>query len=87
MANIASAKKKARQAVKHRARNTAQRSMLRTAIKNVVNAVDAKDKPKAETTYKDMVPLLDRYAARGMIHKNKAARHKSHLAKRIAALS
>jgi small subunit ribosomal protein S20 len=87
LANIASAKKKARQAVKHRAHNTAQRSMLRTTIKDVVKAVEAKDKAKAEAAYKIMVPVLDRYATKGMIHKNKAARHKSHLSRKIAALA
>ena len=87
MANIASAKKKARQAVKHRAHNTALRSMLRTAVKDVVKAVDAKDKAKAEAAFKAMVPVLDRHATKGLIHKNKAARHKSHLSKRIAALA
>ena len=86
MANIRSAKKRARQAVVARARNTAQRSMFRTLIRGVVKAIEAKDKPKAETAYKDMVPVLDRYAARGMIHKNKAARHKSRLTERIKAL-
>ncbi len=60
--------------------------MLRTTIKNVVKAVEAKDKGKAEAAYKIMVPVLDRYATKGLIHKNKAARHKSHLSKQIAAL-
>lgn len=86
MANIRSAKKRARQAVVARARNTAQRSMFRTLIRNVIKAIDAKDKAKAEAAYKDMVPVLDRYAARGMIHKNKAARHKSRLTERIRAI-
>ena len=86
MANIRSAKKRARQAVVARARNTAQRSMYRTLIRNVVKAIEAKDKPKAEAAFKDMVPVLDRYAAKGMIHKNKAARHKSRLTERIRAL-
>lgn len=86
MANIRSAKKRARQAVVARARNTTQRSMYRTLIRNVVKAIDAKDKAKAEAAFKDMVPVLDRYAARGMIHKNKAARHKSRLTERIRAL-
>lgn len=87
MANIASAKKRARQSAKHRARNTAQRSMLRSTIREVVKAVDGKDKTKAQAAYSIMVPVLDRYAARGLIHKNKAARHKSHLTKRINALA
>lgn len=86
MANIRSAKKRARQAVVARARNTAQRSMFRTLIRNVVKAIDAKDKAKAEAAYKEMVPVLDRYATKGMIHKNKAARHKSRLTERIKAL-
>ena len=86
MANIRSAKKKARQAAVARVRNTAQRSMFRTLIRNVVKAVEAKDKAKAEAAYKEMVPVLDRYAAKGMIHKNKAARHKSRLSERIKAL-
>ena len=87
MANIASAKKRARQSEKNRARNTAQRSMVRTTIKKVVKLVEAKDKAGALAAYTDMVPVLDRYAARGLIHKNKAARHKSRLSAHINALA
>ncbi|HWU68172.1 MAG TPA: 30S ribosomal protein S20 [Stenotrophobium sp.] len=86
MANIASAKKRARQSIKHREQNVAQRSMIRTTIKKVVKALDAKDKTGAQTAYDEMVPVLDRYANRGQIHKNKAARHKSRLLERIRAL-
>lgn len=86
MANTASARKKARQSVKARARNAGQRSMIRTTIKKVVKAVDAKDKAAATAAYAEMVPVLDRYSDRGMIHKNKAARHKSRLTARIKAL-
>ncbi len=86
MANIASAKKRARQSVKRREHNVAQRSMVRTTIKKVVKAVEAKDKSAAEAAYKEMVPVLDRYADKGQIHKNKAARHKSRLAAHIKAL-
>ena len=87
MANIASAKKRARQAVKNRERNVAQRSMIRTTIKKVVKAVAAKDKSAAEAAYKEMVPVIDRYADKGQIHKNKAARHKSLLLEHIRALA
>jgi small subunit ribosomal protein S20 len=87
LANIASAKKKARQAVKHREHNVAQRSMIRSTIKKVVKAVEAKDKAAAEAAYKEMVPVLDRYADKGQLHKNKAARHKSRLAAHIKALA
>lgn len=86
MANIASAKKRARQAVKRRDRNVAQRSMVRTYIKKVVKAIEAKDKNAAVAAYAEMVPVVDRYAVKGIIHKNKAARHKSRLAAHIQAL-
>ncbi|MDP3856680.1 MAG: 30S ribosomal protein S20 [Stagnimonas sp.] len=87
MANIASAKKRARQSENNRARNTAQRSMVRTTIKKVVKAVEAKDKAAAIAAYAEMVPVIDRYSDRGLIHKNKAARHKSRLSAHILALA
>ena len=87
MANIKSAKKRAKQAVVRNARNGSQRSMMRTAIKKVIKALDAKDKAGAESAYKSAEPLLDRYSSRGLIHKNKANRHKSRITARIKALS
>jgi small subunit ribosomal protein S20 len=86
LANIASAKKRARQAIKRRAQNVAQRSMVRTTIKKVVKALETKDKAAAVAAYAEMVPVIDRYATKGMIHKNKAARHKSRLSEQIKAL-
>ncbi|GAA5006853.1 30S ribosomal protein S20 [Pseudoluteimonas lycopersici] len=86
MANIKSAKKRAKQTVVRNARNVAQRSMLRTAVKKVVKALDANDAAGAETAFASAQPLLDRMAARGLIHRNKAARHKSRLTARIKAL-
>ena len=86
MANIASAKKRARQAEKLRLHNASQRSMLRTHIKKVVNAIEAKDKATAETAYKAAVPVIDAMVGKGIIHKNKAARHKSRLNSHIRAL-
>ncbi len=86
MANSAQAKKRANQAVKRNARNAAQRSRFRTAMKKVLNAIDAKDKSTAETAYKEAVPVIDGAVAKGLIHKNKAARHKSRLNTRIQGL-
>ena len=86
MANIKSAKKRAKQTVVRNARNVAQRSMLRTAVKKVVKALDANDAASAEAAFASAQPLLDRMAARGLIHRNKAARHKSRLTARIKAL-
>ena len=87
MANIKSAKKRAKQAVVRNARNASQRSMMRTALKKVTKALDSKDKAGAESAYKTAEPLLDRYSSRGLIHKNKANRHKSRLSAHIKALA
>jgi small subunit ribosomal protein S20 len=86
VANIKSAKKRAKQTIVRNARNVAQRSMLRTAVKKVVKALDANDAAGAETAFASAQPLLDRMAARGLIHRNKAARHKSRLTARLKAL-
>jgi len=86
LAKIKSAKKRARQTIKRNARNASARSMLRTAIKKVVNAIAAKDKAAALTALQAAEPILDRYSSRGLIHKNKAARHKSRLTAHIRAL-
>ncbi len=86
MANIKSAKKRAKQTVVRNARNVAQRSQLRTAVKKVIKALDANDAAGATEAFIIAQPLLDRFAARGLIHKNKAARHKARLTARIKAL-
>lgn len=79
MANIASAKKRARQAEKHRQHNASLRSMVRTYIKKVYAAVSAGDKKLADEAFKAAVPVIDRMADKGLLHKNKASRHKSRL--------
>ncbi|NIR32550.1 MAG: 30S ribosomal protein S20 [Gammaproteobacteria bacterium] len=86
MANSPQARKRARQNIKRREHNAAQRSTTRTQIKKVLKAVRQGDKPSAEAAYTEAVPVLDRMATRGIIHKNKAARHKSRLNARIRAL-
>jgi small subunit ribosomal protein S20 len=63
------------------------RSMMRTHIKKVLRAVEAGDKSAAEAAYKAAVPTIDRVADKQMIHKNKAARHKSRLNARIRAMA
>ena len=86
MANIKSSKKRAKQAVVRNARNAAQRSMLRTSVKKVLKAIEANDVAAAQAAFAVAQPILDRFSARGLIHKNKAARHKSRLTARIKAL-
>ena len=87
MANSAQARKRAKQAEKRRSHNASFRSMVRTYIKKVVAAIDTKDYDKATSAYQEAVPVIDRMADKGIIHKNKAARHKSRLNAQIKALS
>ena len=86
MANSPSARKRARQAERNRQHNAAQRSYVRTMIKKVVNAVKAGDKAAAEKAYRDAVPAIDRSVSKGVMHRNKAARHKSRLGQHIRSL-
>ena len=83
MANTAQAKKRVRQAENHRQHNASMRSMLRTYVKRVIKAIQVGDKAKAELEYRTAVPVLDRMARKGLIHANKAARHKSRLNQHI----
>lgn len=87
MANTTQARKRARQAEKARLHNGSLRSMVRTYIKKVVAAIQTGDAEKAKTAYAAAVPVIDRIADKGIIHKNKAARHKSRLNAQIKALS
>jgi small subunit ribosomal protein S20 len=87
VANSAQAKKRARQAEKNRRHNASQRSMMRTYIKNVYKAVDAGDKAAAEAAYKAAGPVIDSMAGKGLIHKNKAARHKSRMNGHVRAMA
>ncbi|HHH38314.1 MAG TPA: 30S ribosomal protein S20, partial [Sedimenticola sp.] len=64
-----------------------RRSMMRTYIKKVVRAIEAGEKEAAVEAYKAAVPIIDRMANKGLIHKNKAARHKSRLNAHIKAMS
>lgn len=86
MANIKSAAKRAKQAEKRRQHNVALKSRMRTAIKKVTKAVNANDAAAAAESYKAAVPEIDKAAGKGLIQKNKAARHKSRLNKAVRAL-
>lgn len=86
MANTKQAKKRIRQAEKHRQHNSSYRSMMRTYIKRIVAAIEAGEPTKADEAYQIALPIIDRMANKGFIHKNKAARHKSRLSARILQL-
>ena len=87
MANSPQARKRARQAEKRRAHNSSLRSLVRTVIKKVYAAVGSGDPAVAKTAYDSAIPVIDRMADKGIIHKNKAARHKSRLNGQIKALA
>lgn len=86
MANSAQARKRARQGEVRRRHNASFRSMVRTYLKKVISAIDSGDYEKANTAYVAAVPVIDRMADKGIIHKNKAARHKSRLNAAVLAL-
>jgi len=79
MANTAQARKRARQNDSQRLHNASLKSTLRTAIKKIANAILSGDKKVAKKTFDENVPIIDRIADKKIIHKNKAARHKSKL--------
>lgn len=87
MANSPQAKKRARQADKRRNHNASLRSLVRTVIKKVNAAIEAGDAETAKAAYAAAVPVIDRMADKGIIHKNKAARHKSRLNAHVKGLS
>ena len=85
MANIASARKRARQSEKQRQHNASLRSELRTAIKKAKSAASG-DKKTALAVFRQSAAVIDSIADKKIIHKNKAARHKSRINAAIKAL-
>jgi len=86
LANTAQARKRARQAETHRLLNASQRSTLRTHVKQLLKTIAGGDKAKAQEIYKTTVSVIDKAATKGLIHENKAARHKSRLNNRVRAM-
>ena len=84
MPNVKSAIKRMGTTEKRADRNRHDRTRLRSALKRVRTATTAAD---ALTAFADAQVLLDRFAVRGLIHRNKAARAKSRLSKKIAAMA
>ena len=87
MANTASARKRSRQNEKQRQHNASLRSELRTAVKNVRKAIEAGDESAAQGVLQSAASTIDRIADKNIIHKNKAARHKSRLSAAIKGMS
>lgn len=87
MANTPQAKKRIRRNARRADVNGARVSRIRTFVKKVESALESGDKPAAESALKAMQPELARGVAKGVLHKNTAARKFSRLTKRIAALA
>jgi small subunit ribosomal protein S20 len=86
MANTKQSAKRAKKSVTQRTANVSLRTTLRTAIKKVQKAITGGDQAVAATALKDQQATIDAMAGKRIIHKNKAARHKSRLAHQIKAL-
>ena len=86
MANTPQVRKRARQNEKNRKHNGSMRSMVRTYLKKADAAIESGEVAAAQAAFNIVAPILDRIADKGVIHKNKAARHKSRLNTKIKAL-
>ncbi len=87
MANSPQARKRAQQNENRRKHNASLRSMVRTYLKKTYAAIESCEAEAAQAAYNAVVPVLDRIADKGIIHKNKAARHKSRLNAQVKALA
>lgn len=87
LANTAQARKRVRQSEKARTRNAAQKSNFRTSIKKVLKSLSDKNKDQSNANFKEAMSVMDKLVMKGLIHKNKAARQKSRLNKKIQELS
>lgn len=86
MANIKSARKRARQAITRRSHNVSLRTSVRSAIKNVAKAVAAGNKDNAAKLLRESQRIIDRVVAKGILHRNAGNRHKSRLAQVVKGL-
>jgi small subunit ribosomal protein S20 len=86
LANSLQARKRARQADKRRTHNQGRRSMMRTSLKKALAAIESGNREEAEALYKSASSALDIAAKNGLIHRNKAARHKSRMNAQIRVM-
>ena len=83
MANTSQARKRVRQANKARTRNASQKSEFRSSVKKVLKSISEKNKDQSSLDYKKAASVMDKLVTKGLLHKNKAARHKSRLNKQL----
>jgi small subunit ribosomal protein S20 len=86
MANHFSALKRARQTETRTENNRANTSRLRTALRKLRQTLESGDAKQAKTAFGNTVSMIDKAVKKGVIHKNTAARYKSRLSARVAAV-
>ena len=86
MANHFSALKRTRQTEKRTAANRANKSRLRTALRELRSVMEKGDKAAAESKFREAISVLDKSVQKGVVHKNTASRYKARLAARVAAV-
>jgi small subunit ribosomal protein S20 len=86
MANHFSALKRARQTTKRTARNRANTSQMRSALRIMRESLEKGDKAAAQQTYRQTVSMLDKAIQKGVLHENTASRYNSRLSARLDAL-
>ena len=86
MANHFSALKRARQTTRRTANNRSNTSQLRTALRKLRQSLESGDAKQAKEAFGSTVSMIDKAAKKGVIHKNTAARYKSRLSARVAAV-
>jgi len=84
LAHSLSAIKRVRQNEKHRLRNRADRTRLRTQIKKFRQAIDAQNADEAQKLLPDTISLIDVMVKKGVLHENTGSRYKSRLTRRLA---
>jgi len=87
VANSPQARKRAKQNSVRRLKNHSQRSAVRTAMKKLDAAIESGDQAAAKAAYQSSVSLIDKATVKGLHHKNRAARLKSRLNKRVKAMA
>jgi small subunit ribosomal protein S20 len=86
MAHSKQALKRARQSDKARVANKSKLSRMKTAVKNLMAAIEAGDKTKAADMLPKVCTVIDKAAETNVIHANKAARHKSQVTRAVRAM-
>lgn len=87
MANSRSAKKRIKTAESRAIRNKSVKTRTKTAVKKLLSVVSGGDRAASGEQLRDTVSVIDKAAAKGVMHKNAAARKKSRLAKKVNKLA